>query len=294
MAKANTKELIKKFNIRLTKSLGQNFLNDDSVVGRIVDAADVNASDLVIEIGPGVGSMTTELARRAGRVAAIEIDRHLIPALTESLKEFTNIVLINQDVLKADLKEIISQNLNNPATGEKFTSVKVVANLPYYITTPIIMKLLEDNPGVNKMVFMVQKEVAERMVADPGGKDYGALSVAVQYYSKPEMAFQVPPHCFIPQPEVDSTVIRLDIYSEPPVNLLDKVQFFRLVKASFGQRRKTLVNALKNSGNFNLSKDEMINILKEMGIDERRRGETLSITQFAELSNIFTEKKNKI
>ena len=290
MAKANTKELIQKFKIRLTKSLGQNFLNDDSVLQRIVDVADINTGDLVIEIGPGVGNMTSELAQRAGRVVAIEIDRYLIPALTENLKEFTNITILNQDVMKADLKEIISQNLENSQTGEKFTLVKVVANLPYYITTPIIMKFLEEDFGVDKMVFMVQKEVAERMVAKPGGKDYGALSVSVQYYSRPEMVFNVPPESFIPQPKVDSTVIRLDIYQDPPVQIFDKRQFFRVVKASFGQRRKTLVNALINSGNFNKSKEEMISILKEMGIDERQRGETLSIAQFAELANELSAK----
>lgn len=291
MTKANTKELIQKYKLRLTKSLGQNFLNDESVVRRIVDAADVSTGDLVMEVGPGIGSMTGELARRAGRVAAVEIDRYLIPALTENLKEFSNIVIINQDIMKADIKEIIQQNISDLKTEAKLTSVKVVANLPYYITTPIIMKFLEENPGVDKMVFMVQKEVAERMVAKPGGKDYGSLSVAVQYYSKPDMVFQVPPHCFIPQPEVDSTVIRLDIYSEPPVRLLDRGHFFRVVKAAFGQRRKTLVNALANSGNFNISKEEMIKLFKELGIDEKQRGETLSIAQFAELSNDLYLKK---
>lgn len=287
MAKTNTKELIKRFNLKLTKSLGQNFLNDDNVVGKIVDAANVTGKDLVIEIGPGVGSMTRELAERAGKVVAIEIDKYLIPALKDILKEFNNVSLINEDVMKVKLKEIIDANLSDSSTGSVFTSVKVVANLPYYITTPIIMKLLEENPGIDVMVFMVQKEVAERMIAKAGGKDYGALSVAVQYYSRPEIVFNVSPHCFIPQPEVESTVIRLEIHKVPPVQLSDKDTFFKVVKASFGQRRKTLVNALTNSGNFNLTKQEISETLKTMNIEEKQRGETLSIVQFAQIANSF-------
>lgn len=275
----NTRNLIRKHNIRLTKSLGQNFLTDENVVKRIVDAAEVCDNDLVIEIGPGVGSMTTELAKRAQKVIAVEIDRHLIPALKENLSEFSNVDIINKDIMKVDIKEL--QN------GAEAANVKVVANLPYYITTPIIMKLLEEDNDIDLMVFMVQKEVAQRMAAKPGGKDYGALSVAVQYYSKPEKAFNVAPHCFVPQPEVDSTVIKLNINQVPPVKLMDKELFFKVVKASFGQRRKTLVNALSNSGNFQKTKDEIKEVLNKLGIDENARGETLSITQFAELSNSF-------
>lgn len=284
------RELIKKFNIRLRKSLGQNFLTDEAVARRIVDAADVKSSDLVIEVGAGAGSMTLELAARAGRVAAIEIDRHLMPALAENLKEFDNVDIINEDILKLDIKKDIIEATKNRHTGFKAGSVKVVANLPYYITTPVIMKFLEEEPGIDLMVFMVQKEVADRMMAEPGNKDYGALSVAVQYYSKPEKIFDVPPHCFIPQPDVDSTVIRLNILKTPPVVLADKDLFFKTVRASFAQRRKTLVNALFNSGYFSKDKEQIKEVLKNLGIDERQRGETLSIMQFAQLSNSFSEK----
>ena len=284
------RELIKKFNIRLRKSLGQNFLTDEAVARRIVDAADVKSSDLVIEVGAGAGSMKLELAARAGRVAAIEIDRHLMPALAENLKEFDNVDIINEDILKLDIKKDIIEATKNRHTGFKAGSVKVVANLPYYITTPVIMKFLEEEPGIDLMVFMVQKEVADRMMAEPGNKDYGALSVAVQYYSKPEKIFDVPPHCFIPQPDVDSTVIRLNIFKTPPVVLADKDLFFKTVRASFAQRRKTLVNALFNSGYFSKDKEQIKEVLKNLGIDERQRGETLSIMQFAQLSNSFSEK----
>lgn len=285
----NTKEILQKYNIRLTKSLGQNFLIDDNIVKRIVDAADVNAADLAIEIGPGIGSMTVELAARAGYVVAIEIDKHLIPALKENLSTFSNTHIINADVLDLDFKEVIPGfKQDNPS----LSSVKVTANLPYYITTPIIMKLLEEDPGIDTMVFMVQKEVADRMVAKPGGKDYGALSVAVQYYSEPQKVLSVPPHCFIPQPEVDSTVIRLSIRKTPPVELVSKELFFKVVKASFGQRRKTLVNALFNSGSFVENKEEIKKMLKDIGIGENQRGETLSIMQFAQLANAFSKRNS--
>lgn len=281
MIKNNTIDVIKKYNLRLTKSLGQNFLNDDSVVKEIVDAAEINNETLVLEIGPGVGSMTKELARRAAGVVAVEIDKYLIPALSDNISEFANITIINSDIMKTDIEAIISE------FKEKYSAktIKVVANLPYYITTPIIMKFLEEVKGVDGMVFMVQKEVAQRMVSRPGIKDYGALSVAVQFYSKPEIVFDVPPHCFIPQPEVHSTIIKLDILSEPPTLVLDKDLYFKLVKASFAQRRKTLVNALSNSGIFNKNKEEMKQILENMGLKDNIRGEVLSVQQFGELSN---------
>lgn len=285
MTVINTKEIVKKFNIRMTKSLGQNFLIDGNIVRNIVDAAGVKESDIVIEIGPGVGSMTVELASRAGRVIAVEIDRHLIAALSENLRDFNNIEIINEDILKIDIKNSIIEKFKTEQSGFKPDSIKVVANLPYYITTPIIMKFLEEVPDVDVMVFMVQKEVADRMVAKPGGKDYGALSVAVQYYSKPEKIFNVPPHCFIPQPDVDSSVIRLNTYKKPPVELLSRDLFFKTVKAAFGQRRKTLVNAISNSGYFSQNKEEIKQILSNLGIDENQRGETLTIMQFAELAN---------
>lgn len=286
----NTKDIIKKHNIRLTKSLGQNFLTDERVVKRIVDAAGVSDTDLVIEVGPGIGSMTVELAARAGRVVAVEIDKHLIQALSENLKAFGNVKIVNENILDIDIKELISHNQKGRDPECKYDSVKVVANLPYYITTPIIMKFLEEDPGIDTMVFMVQKEVAERMAAKPGGKDYGALSVAVQYYAMPEKVFDVPPHCFIPQPDVDSSVVRLAVHKTPPVELLDRELFFKTIKAAFGQRRKTLLNALSNSGYFNMSKEEIKGILQKLGIEENRRGETLSIMQFAELANSFLKK----
>ena len=251
MIKNNTLDILKKYNLRLTKSLGQNFLNDDSVVKEIVDAAGIDNETLVLEIGPGIGGMTKELASKAAGVVAIEIDKYLIPALNDNISEYSNITIINNDIMKADIEAIISEY------KEKYNAkiIKVVANLPYYITTPIIMKFLEEVKGVDGMVFMVQKEVAQRMVSKPGIKDYGALSVAVQFYSRPEIVFDVPPHCFIPQPEVHSTIIRLDILSEPPTLVLDKDLYFKVVKASFAQRRKTLVNALSNSGIFNKNKE---------------------------------------
>lgn len=287
----NTKELVRKYNIRLTKSLGQNFLIDENIPRRIVEAAGVDSTDLVIEIGPGIGSMTRELAVKSGKVIAVEIDRHLMEALAENMKDFTNVKIINEDVMKLDMEKTISGEKEYDSFSPGRSAVKVVANLPYYITTPIIMKLLEENPGIDAMVFMVQKEVAERIVAKPGGKDYGALSVAVQYYSEPEILFNVPPHCFMPQPDVDSTVIRMAVRKSPPVTIKSKDIFFKTVKASFGQRRKTLVNALSNSGYFIEGKEEIKRILKNMGIDEKRRGETLTIMQFAELSNAFSLKK---
>ncbi len=285
----NIKGIIRKNNIRLTKALGQNFLNDESIVNRIVDAADVGKEDLVIEIGPGIGSMTHELCKRSGEVFAVEIDARLIPVLAQNLREFSNIHIINNDILKLDFKrDIIGLRKSEFKPG----AVKVAANLPYYITTPIIMKLLEENPGIDVMVFMVQKEVAERMTAAPGGKDYGALSLAVRYYSHPTSVFDVPPHCFIPQPGVYSTVIRLDIFKTPPVTVKSKELFFKIVKAAFGQRRKTLLNALSNSGCLAQDKQAIREVLEGTGIGESCRGETLGIKQFAQLSNAFFEKGN--
>lgn len=281
----NTKELIKKYNIRLTKSLGQNFLIDESVIRRIVEAAEVAGEDTVMEVGPGVGNMTRELALRAGRVIAVEIDKYLISALTENLNDFSNVEIVNEDVLKFDIRKHVLNRPNVEKSSVDPFSLKVVANLPYYITTSIIMKFLEEVPETDTMVFMVQKEVADRMTAKPGGKDYGALTVAVQYYSVPQKVMDVPPHCFIPQPEVDSTVIRLNINNKPTVELKSKEVFFQVIKAAFGQRRKTLANALYNSGYFMKSKEEINNILKGLAIDGSRRGETLSIEQFAAIAN---------
>jgi 16S rRNA (adenine1518-N6/adenine1519-N6)-dimethyltransferase len=286
----NTKDTIKKFNIRPTKSLGQNFLNDREVVMKIIDSGDIEKNDLIVEIGSGTGTMTEEIAGRAREVIAVEIDKHLIPSLTENLKEVKNVTILNEDILKIDISKMLEIYRSHANVDEKPLIVKVMANLPYYITTPIIMKLLEDKLGINKMVFMVQKEVADRMIAKPGKKDYGALSVAVQYYSKPQKMFDVPPTCFIPQPKVDSTVIVLDVYNTPPYDIKNVKLFFRIIKASFAQRRKTLVNALFNSGYFIETKPEIADILKSKGIEENQRGETLSILQFAEISNSFSDK----
>lgn len=287
MIKNNTLEVIKKHNLKLTKTLGQNFLNDDSVVKSIVSAAEIDAHTLILEIGPGIGSMTKEMASTSAGVVAVEIDKHLIAALNDNLSGFSNIAIINSDIMKVDIEAIINEY------KEKYNAdrVKVVANLPYYITTPIIMKFLEEVKGIDGMVFMVQKEVAQRMVSKPGIKDYGALSVAVQFYSHPQIIFDVPPHCFIPQPEVHSTVIKLDILKEPPVKV-NKELYFKLVKASFGQRRKTLVNGLANAGIFNKSKEQIKQIIDSMGLNENVRGEVLSVEKFGELSNLMEQKNS--
>lgn len=286
MSVKNIREDMKKYSIRPTKSLGQNFLADEGVVGKIVEGALVEKGDLVIEIGPGLGGMTALLAERAGRVAAVEIDRRLMPVLEDRLSEYDNAVLLNEDILELDIKSRII----GPWSGGLNGTVKIIGNLPYYITTPIIMKLLEEDPGIGLMVFMVQKEVAERMAAKPGSKKYGALSVAVQYYSTPEIFMTVPPDCFIPQPEVDSAVVRMEVYKVPPVTLQSREAFFKIVKAAFGQRRKTLVNALSNSGYFTADKGQILAELVNVGLGENQRGETLSIMQFAQLANAFWQK----
>lgn len=285
----NLRELMREYDIRATKSLGQNFLNDSAITSKIAESANLCESDLVIEIGPGLGSLTVELAKKAGKVIAIELDRRVIPALSKSIEPFDNVIIINEDILKCDIANVIENNkiINNDGVAG---DVKIIGNLPYYITTPIIMKFLENDFKVKNMVFMVQKEVAERMAANPGGKTYGALSVAVQYYSKPVKVTNVSPQCFIPRPEVDSTVLKLDIFENPPVDLRSKELFFKTVKAAFGQRRKTLINALLNSGYFKFNREEITKILESIGISEMARGETLSIMQFAELSNSFFEK----
>ncbi len=285
----DTRSTLKKFNLRPTKSLGQNFLTDGGVLGAIVDAAELTENDMVLEIGPGLGSLTAELAEAAGMVVAVEIDKRLIPALKENVKEYSNIHIINGDILKLNVSDELSAAASSRADGFTPGSLKIIANLPYYITTPIVMQLLESGLKAETMVFMVQKEVADRMMAKPGGKEYGALSVAVQYYSRPSAIMEVPPQSFIPMPEVDSTVVKLDIFRQPPVELLDQGLFFRVVKAAFGQRRKTLANALTNAGYFNLSKEKIKEILTKAEIKENQRGETLSISQFARLANLIAD-----
>lgn len=274
---SNTKELLKQFDFRMTKSLGQNFLIDKGILDKIIEGAELTKEDYVLEIGPGMGSMTQKLCESAGKVVAIEIDKKLIPVLNVTLFGYDNVKVINQDILKIDLKALLKENFGTKA-------VKVVANLPYYITTPIIMKLLEERLNLSSITIMVQKEVGDRIKAEPGSKIYGALSVAVQYYAKPSQLLLVPPNSFIPQPEVDSIVLKLDILSKPAVQVQDEKLFFRVVKSAFGQRRKTLLNALA-AGSMGFTKEQFKELLSDIGIDENRRGETLSLQEFANIAN---------
>lgn len=286
----DVRNILKKLDLRPAKSLGQNFLADEGILYSIGQAAEIDGNDVILEIGPGLGSLTAVLAESAGCVVAVEIDKRLIPILSSNLIGYRNVVILNDDILRIDVnKEVLPYMKNEDGTDRR---LKVVSNLPYYITTPVIMKLLESGVKAECMVFMVQKEVADRMGAAPGGKDYGALSVAVQYYSRPSVVMQVHPHSFVPQPDVDSSVVKLDLYKTPPVELLDKDLFFKVVKAAFGQRRKTLVNALNNASYLGLNKDGITEILEKIGIDKNLRGETLSIQQFAQLSNLIYEMKH--
>ena len=279
-----TKEVVQKHNFKFSKSLGQNFLIDTNVIDRILEGARVQEGDYVIEVGPGIGTLTKEMGRTAEKVVAIEIDKTLIPILEETLADFPNIEVINQDILKVDVQELVKEKLNGGP-------VKLIANLPYYITTPIVMKFLEEDIPVTDIVVMVQKEVADRMNAQPNSKDYGALSVAVQYYCDTEIVAKAPRHMFMPQPNVDSTVIGLHVREEKKYNVDNEDIFFKTVKASFGQRRKTLLNSLGGLGFLN--KDQIREALQEANIDEKRRGETLSIEEFASLSNAVNRIHNE-
>lgn len=271
-----TAELVKKYNFKFSKSLGQNFLVDDSVPRDIVQGADVQKEDLVIEIGPGVGTLTAQLLNTAKRVVAIELDNDLIPILQNELGENENFTLIHNDALKVDFNEIIGE--------EK--SVKLVANLPYYVTTPIIVKLLKESYKFKSLTIMIQKEVAERMNAEPGNKDYGSLSLLVQYYCNTSIVRRVPPTCFIPRPKVDSIVIRLDKLEEPKVKVQNEKLFFDIIRNSFNMRRKTLWNGTKSLG---LAKEDLEVAFNKAGVDPKRRGETLSIQEFALLSDCINE-----
>ena len=281
----NTGERLKAFDIHPIKSLGQNFLTEYSIVEKIIDTAALTEQDLVIEVGPGLGIMTEAMAEKAGMVVAVEIDKHMAEPLGVIAAMHDNIRIINADILKVDIqKEIIEKYFD----GKKLTSIKVVANLPYYITTPIIMELLEmELPHLETMVFMVQKEVGDRMTAGPGGKEYGALSVSVKYFSDSKVVFTVPPHCFIPRPNVDSCVVKMDVRTEPPFTLKNRDFFFKVVKASFGQRRKMLTNALANASYIGRTREEVAGALEKMGRDTKIRGEALSPEEFAELSNLL-------
>ena len=282
---AGTLEIVRKYHLNIQKKFGQNFLIDDEVLTQIVDAAEISPNDCVLEIGPGIGTMTQYLAEKAREVVAVEIDKALIPVLQDTLAVYNNVTVINKDILKASIPQIVAEkNQGNP--------VKVVANLPYYITTPIIMKLFESNMPLLSVTVMVQKEVADRMQVGPGTKDYGALSLAVQYYAKPEIVANVPPNCFMPRPKVGSAVIKLTRYEKPPVEVQDERLMFRLIRASFNQRRKTLVNGIKNSGDFSLGKEEIENIFEKCGLPLNIRGEALTLEQFAMLANCISEEKN--
>ncbi len=276
-----TMDLVKKHGFKFTKSLGQNFLIDDNIVDKIVAGAGIGPGDKIIEVGPGIGTLTREMASRAQNLMAVEIDKNLIPILEDTLEDYDNVKIVNEDIIKADIRGLIDENLGGGP-------VKLVANLPYYITTPIIMRFLEENINVTDIVVMVQKEVAERMNAQPGGKDFGALSVAVQYYCDTEIMAKVPRHLFVPQPNVDSIVIALRVRPERKYKVDDEDLYFKVVKAAFGQRRKTLLNSISSMGN--LAKDQVKEALEEAGIDPKRRGETLSLDEFAILSNVIGNK----
>ncbi|MCI9596518.1 MAG: 16S rRNA (adenine(1518)-N(6)/adenine(1519)-N(6))-dimethyltransferase RsmA [Firmicutes bacterium] len=278
-APSTIKELKEKHGFRLSKSLGQNFLTDKNIIDHIIEDSLISQNDLVIEIGPGIGVLTAEAAQVAAKVIAIEIDQGLIPILQETLREYDNVTVVNQDVLKTDLKELIREN--------HCGGVRIIGNLPYYITTPILMKILEDRVPADSITVMMQKEVADRIKSAPGNKTYGALSVAVQYYCTVEQILSVSREVFIPQPKVDSTVLRMDVRKEHPVELTDEKVFFQCIKAGFEQRRKTLLNSL--SGTAGLGKDAIRDILAVAGIDPVRRPETLDLREFAAIANFMVD-----
>ena len=274
----NTIAVLQKYNFAFQKKFGQNFLIDTHVLDKIIDASGVTEDDFVLEIGPGIGTMTQYLCERAREVVAVEIDKNLIPILSDTLKNYSNVTVINEDILKLDICKLAEEkNQGKP--------IKVVANLPYYITTPIIMGLFESHVPIDSITIMVQKEVAERMQEKPGSKEYGALSLAVQYYAKPEIVANVPPNCFMPRPNVGSAVIRLTRHEKPPVEVEDEKLMFRIIRASFNQRRKTLANGLNNSPEIHLPKEVIQESIVSLGVPENIRGEALSLEQFAELSN---------
>ena len=275
-----TIEILQKYHFDFKKKFGQNFLIDSHVLNKIMDAAQLTKEDFVLEIGPGIGTMTQYLAERAGKVLAVEIDKKAIPVLEETLKPYDNVEVINQDILKMDLKEI-SKTQND---GKPF---KVVANLPYYITTPIVMNLLESRVPIENITVMVQKEVAQRMQEKPGSKDYGALSLAVQYYAQPYIAANVPPNCFMPRPGVGSAVIRLTPYKQPPVAVENESLMFSLIRAAFNQRRKTLQNAIVNYQELSYTKEQVQEALQKMQLPLSVRGEKLDLQQFAQFSDIL-------
>ena len=281
---SNTIEILKKYNFSFQKRFGQNFLIDTHVLEKIVDEAGIDEDDCVLEIGPGIGTMTQYLCERAGRVIAVEIDKALIPILNDTLSSYSNVEIINEDILEVDITNLCNKYNNG-------RPIKVVANLPYYITTPIIMGLFESGCPIESITIMVQKEVADRMKCGPGSKDYGALSLAVQFYSNPEIVANVSPESFIPKPGVGSAVIRLTRYPKPPVEVDDEKYMFKLIRAAFNMRRKTMVNSLM-SGNLGLTKEEILTAIDKLNLSPQVRGEALTLNEFAALSNILS-KANK-
>ena len=275
-----TIEIIQKYNIDFQKKFGQNFLIDSHVLEKIIDAANITKDDFVLEIGPGIGTMTQYLSEHAREVMAVEIDHNLIPILKETLAGYDNVEVLNEDILKVDIGKIAEKkNQGRP--------IKVVANLPYYITTPIIMGLFEKNVPMDSLTVMVQKEVAQRMQAGPGTKDYGALSLAVQFYAEPYIVANVPPNCFMPRPKVGSAVICLTRYKDMPVKVKNEQLMFSIIRASFNQRRKTLQNGINNSSTLHFSKEQVVDALDKMGLSPKIRGEALSLEQFARLSDLL-------
>jgi 16S rRNA (adenine1518-N6/adenine1519-N6)-dimethyltransferase len=283
----NTIEVLNKYKFVVQKKFGQNFLIDTHVLDKIILAADITKDDFVLEIGPGIGTLTQYLCENAREVVAVEIDRMLIPILEDTLSAYDNVTVLNNDILKLDLNALVQERNNGKP-------IKVVANLPYYITTPIIMDLLERHLPLINITVMVQKEVADRMQASPGTKEYGALSLAVQYYAKPYIAANVPPNCFMPRPTVGSAVISLTLHTDSPILVLDEKLLFKMIRASFNQRRKTLVNGLNNFADLSFTKEEIQQALVSLGISENIRGEALSLGQFAALSNVLHGIKKKI
>ena len=282
----NTIEVLQKYHFNFQKKFGQNFLINTSILEEIIDAAEITREDFVLEIGPGIGTMTQYLCEAAREVVAVEIDTNLIPILGDTLSAYDNVEVMNADILKVDIAKLADER-----NGGK--PIKVVANLPYYITTPIIMGLFESHVPIDSITIMVQKEVADRMQEGPGSKEYGALSLAVQYYAKPEIVVNVPPSCFMPQPKVGSAVIRLTRHENPPADVDNEKLMFQVIRASFNQRRKTLANGLNNFGSFSLGKEEIQKSIEELGVPVNIRGEALSLEQFAKLSNIINAKMKR-
>ena len=281
----HTIEILQKYHFNFQKKFGQNFLIDTHVLEKIIRSAEITKDDMVLEIGPGIGTMTQYLAEAAGKVVAVEIDKNLIPILEETLSSYDNVTVINEDVMKLDIAKLAEEENGG-------CPIKVVANLPYYITTPIIMGLFENHVPLESITVMVQKEVADRMQTGPGNKDYGALSLAVQYYAEPYIVANVPPNCFMPRPKVGSAVIRLTCHEKPPVEVEDERLMFHIIRASFNQRRKTLANGLNNSDLLDIPKEKIMEAIESLGKGKSVRGEALSLEEFAALSNKLYHMKN--